>query len=399
MELKADTMAAPTVTRPLATPPDTSNPSGLNVEEISRWAKWVVLASIAAGVVSLVVIGITYMSQQRRIEELRQSWDEVFLATQDKTKLNDRIQALETLAPKIAGTPAHAYIVMELGNIYFEQAVNPKKAREERAEALEKATKLYELIATNEPFKSNDTFGPAATRAAAACYEQTANYDAAIKLMKDALAQPDIEKHYLYNPMVAQLGREYWLRSLAKIEKKEDPEPDRKEARTALGEALRNVGDKKDEQQQGTWHAEAEFIKAIIDKPGKALPDGKVPPEKAPPAPTPAPGDRKTDVEKKDDAKKPEAEAKKTDDKKADDKKTDEKKDDKKPDIKKDEAKKDGSIQLPNSENDPSVPANASGHVSFSQIQKMMKEGRPAFCNCPRCQAGNAPPAGVRMAD
>ncbi len=385
-------MAAPTVTRPLATPPETSNPSGLNVEEISRWAKWIVLACVIAGAVGLVVIGVVYVGQQRRTEELRQNWDEVYTATKDKTKTNDRIQALETIAPKVAGTPAHAYILMELGNIYFEQAVNPKKAREERTEALDKATKLYELVATNEPFKSNETFGPAATRAAAACYAQTANYDAAIKLLKDALAQPDIEKHYLYNPMVAQLGREYWLRSLAKAEKKEDPEPDRKEARTQLGEALRNVGEKKEDSQG--WRGEAEFIKAIIDKPGKALPDGKVPPEKAPPAPTPPPGDRKTDAEKKDDAKAP-ADAKKTEDKKPDEKKTDEKK----PDIKKDEAKKDGSIQLPNPENDPSVPANTSGHLSFSQIQKMLKEGRPAFCNCPRCQAGSAPPAGVRMAD
>jgi tetratricopeptide (TPR) repeat protein len=376
------------------------------MEDVARWAKWVVLACVIVGVVGLITVAVLYTSQQRRTEELRQKWDEVYTATKEKTKLNDRIQALEAIAPKIAGTPAHAYVLTELGNIYFEEATNAKKSREERAEALDKSTKLFELVATNEPFKSNPAFGPVAARSAALAYEQAGNYDAAIKLLNDALAQNDIEQHYLYNPMVAQLGREYWLRSLNKIKENKDPESDRKDAREQLSKALRSTATRDD---QG-WRGEAEFIKALIDKPGKALPDGKVPPEKAPPAPAPkAEGEKKDGAQAtdtKDDAKVP-ADAAKTDNKtppapaevkKTDEKKPDEKKDDK--NIKKDDAKKDGSIQLPNLDSDPaSVPASASGHLSFSQVQKMLKEGRPAFCNCPRCQAGNAPPAGVRMAE
>lgn len=42
-------------------------------------------------------------------------------------------------------------------------------------------------------------------------------------------------------------------------------------------------------------------------------------------------------------------------------------------------------------ENDPLPDAEPAPHLSFSQIQKALKEGRTSFCNCPRCR-GISPP-------
>jgi hypothetical protein len=211
-------------------------------------------------------------------------------------------------------------------------------------------------------------------------------------------------------------------------------ESDRESARKKLTDALRSIT--KAERPE-KWRETAEYVKSLVDKPGKALPDGKAPPEKpraaekvenkaapapvpapgdakaatpvpadakAAPAPVPAPGDAKAATPVPADAKAAPAPANadKKDEPKKDEPKKDEKaKDDKdkKSELKKDGAKDSGEAEIPNLDGDPSaVPASASGHLTFAQIQKALKEGRPAFCGCPRCAGGTAVPAAARIA-
>lgn len=407
-------MATPTVTRPLATPPaNTSNlPGGLSMETVSRFAKWIVVGCLIAGFAALVVAVIVYWQQEQRSDSLRRKWDAVYTATKDKKRSRDSIAALETAAqdPEIYGSPVHAYVLMELGNRYFDAAVDVKHDIVERNQALDKATKLFELLATQEPFKSNPIYGPAASQDAALAYEQARNYDNAIKILSDQLAQDGMDAHYLYNPMLAQLGRVYWLRSLdeasdaekAKETKDEanaaaklkECDSDRENARKKLTDALRAIAKG---NQTERWRENAEYIKSLVDKPGKALPDGKAPPEKVKPA-DPKPEETvkfeskgstliPTVTPEKKDAAEPKKEEKK-----------DVPKDDKKDELKKN-GKESGSIEMPPGELDGgAVPASPSGHLTFAQIQKALKEGRPAFCQCPRCVGANAIPSGARIA-
>ena len=397
-------MAAPTVTRPIAPPTDAAASSALKVEEIARWAKWVVLAVVVGGVIALFAVIIVSYTEQKQNDELRKKWDDVYTAVKDKTKAVDRIVALEGVMQKIAGSPAHCYALLALGNLYFEQATNARFARDERNSALEKATRIYEMIVQTEPFHSNLAFAPLATSSLATAYEQDGKYDDEIKLLDGAVNEPNAVERHLYKQLQAQLGRAYWLRSMKKSEAGQSPEADRKDARKHITEALRTT-----ENDRGgeAWREEAEFIKAVTEAPGKALPDGKAPAERVKPDPEKK-ADDKDNKDKKDstDVKKPEEKkdaAAPATPAAPNDKKPEAKPDEKKApkaDEPKTEPKKDGSINLPDDPAvDPSVPVSPSGHLTFSQIQKALKEGRPAFCNCPRCQAGNAPPAGVRLAD
>jgi tetratricopeptide (TPR) repeat protein len=406
------------------------------METVSRFAKWAVLGCLIAGAAALLAVVIVYYQQEQRSDSLRHKWDLVFAALKDKKRASEQVAALEKIAedPEIKGSWVHAFILMELGRSYLEDAGNVKLYKDERNAALDKATKLFELLATNEPFKSNQTYGPAAAQNAALAYEQARKYDQAIKLLNDQLASDGMEAHYLYNPMLAQLGRNYWLRSLNEAPGSKEYESDRESARKKLTDALRSIT--KAERPE-KWRETAEYVKSLVDKPGKALPDGKAPPEKpraaekvenkaapapvpapgdakaatpvpadakAAPAPVPAPGDAKAATPVPADAKAAPAPANadKKDEPKKDEPKKDEKaKDDKdkKSELKKDGAKDSGEAEIPNLDGDPSaVPASASGHLTFAQIQKALKEGRPAFCGCPRCAGGTAVPAAARIA-
>src|SRR4029077_11749221 len=92
-----------------------------------------------------------------------------------------------------------------------------------------------------------------------------------------------------------------------------DKDKDRTAAREKLADVLRQAGD----QEQGKWREQAEFIKSLLDKPGKALPEGKIPPPKTPVAPLVGGAGP---VEKKDDpAAKKDEPAKKPDEPKKED--------------------------------------------------------------------------------
>jgi len=364
------------------------------------------------GIITLVAVLIASYTEQTQTTELRQKWDEVYLATKDKTKLPERIAALEGVMPKIVGSPAHGFALMSLGNLYFEEATSPKYAHDERTDALNKATQIFKMLTETEPFRSNMTFKPMAIGALASAYEQDGKLDDAINLLdgdKKGVNDPDIVVHQMYKPLEAQTGRLYWLRSVKKAEAGQDPESDRKAARTHLTDSLRTS---EGEAGSPAWKEEAEFIKALTDNPGQALPGGKAPPEKRE---ADKKDEKKADEPKKDEPKKDGADAKKPEEKKdaapaptaPADKKADDKTKPADPKAEpKAEPKKDGSVKLPDSQEAPvdesaAVPTSASpsGHLTFSQIQKALKEGRPAICNCPRCQMANMPPAGARLAD
>ena len=313
-------MAAPTVSRPAH--PDLKedeSKSPFNAANAAQWAKWVIIGSLGAGVVALIVVAIVTWNERTRTEKARREWDQVFVALKDKTKPEDRIAALEGIAEKVVGTPAHAYVLMQLGDIFFTEAVKPEKLPEERAAALKKAVDLFKLVSSQTPFSDNPAFGPLALQDAALALEQAGEYDQAIQFLENGLARPDLENtSFLYNKLVAQLGRLYYLRSLKKTEAGQDPKPDAENARKRLADALRAVGPKTDDpefmqRQDAEFIREIQYLKSLVDKPGKLLPDGVPPPpkpkveEKKPDAGAESKAAPKTDEAKKDAPKKDEA--------------------------------------------------------------------------------------------
>jgi hypothetical protein len=240
----------------------------------------------------------------------------LYEALKDKTNTADRKAALESLAETVKGTKTHAYVMMELAGIYFDEALDAVKTPEEKKTALEKATKLYKFVASEELYANDPMFGPFAVQGTATALEQAQEYDAAIGLLEEKL--PKLEKHLLYNQLVAQLGRLYWLRAL----QHNNDEKDCDTAREKLAEVLRTedgIMKYGDRSMTTEWRKQAEYIKSLVDKRGKALPKGTaVPPVKMPagaaetktvPVAIPVP-EKKADapkVEAKPDAKKDEA--------------------------------------------------------------------------------------------
>jgi tetratricopeptide (TPR) repeat protein len=377
-------MAAPTVTRPVAVEEEQPKSGFATSENAAQWAKYVIIGALAIGVAALIAVAVATTQEKSRVESSRKTWDEVFLALKDKTKPEERIAALEGVAPKIAGTTAHAYVLMLLGDLYFEDAIKPEKYPEEKAAALQKSIKLFELVATSEPYKNSPAYGALAVECAALAHEQGGNYDAAIKLLNEAVSRADLETHYLYNKLVGDLGRMYYMRSLQKPADSKEAQDDRELARKKISDALRAAGAKKDDElayqrNDAEYIKQLEFIRSLVEKPGSALPDGKAPPVKLPKTPVDQGVERAVDPAKKD-------EPKKEDTKKEEPKKEEPKKEEKKADE-----KKSGALEVPADTGRASVPASASGHVSFAQIQQMLKEGRTAFCHCPRCDTTNIP--------
>jgi len=336
--------------------------SGFAAEQISQWARYVVLALIGVGVAGLIALGVVSMSENKRAEKARKNWDHIYKALKDKSKPDEVMAAFEKVAPEVVGSPTHAFVLMQLGDMHFKEGISPTKNPEDRAASLKKAQALFETVATKEPYSSNPAFGPVAVEGLSLSLEQAKDYDKAISLLEDNLKK--WESHFLYSKLTAQLGRLYWLRSETK-DKPEDKEKDREAARQKLGEVLRQGS----ANSQGAWRDQAEYVKSLVDKPGKALPDGKAPPVKAAAAATPAgagaapatPGTATTPaVPAKTDAK---IELKK-------DEKTEEK-------------KKTGNLEQ--KQDNETAAGSSSGHLSFAQIQKALKEGRTAFCGCVRC--------------
>lgn len=164
---------------------------------------------------------------------------------------------------------------------------------------------------------------------------------------------------------------------------------------------------------KASWREQATYLKALLEPAGRMLKNG-VPPVK--PEPPAAKADEKKDDakdkaktgdtkapetkegEKKESEKKDEKAADKKDEKKDAPKADPAKKEEPKKDEKKDDAKKTGSVEPDNNNDladDPSAPRQ---HLTYAQIQTLLKQGRPALCQCPRC-ANTDKAIGAKLAE
>lgn len=284
-------------------------------------------------------------------------------------------------------------------------------------------------------------------------------YDEAIKGLhaslykdesKDADALKDMKKHFLFNKLNAQLGRLYWLRGLRKAEleyskledeRKKSAKPDpaakpedvakanevaQSEERIKASEAAKADNewalfyikpalesgtssvekDRYGADFKGAWRQEAAYIKSLIDPVGKMMPDGKAPPMKVevkkeeskkdepktdkpatpatPPTPpaTPAPTSPATPATPTTPTT-PVTPAPVTPP--ADKPKTE-------------EPKKAGSLQRSDSQESVASETGSSQHMTYAQIQAMIKQGRSAMCQCPRC-ANSDKAVGAKLAE
>ena len=275
-------MDAPTVSRPLPKPMNEMKNEGfITMASAVLWVRRVVIILAILGSLALAAVLNANWNEGKRLGRVRQQWDDVYKALKDKVKPDDRIVAFEGIAEKLIGSPAHAYVLMELGHLYLEKSQKPEKEKSERDAALKKSIDLYVVVASHEPYKSNPSFGPIAAENAALAMEQAENYDGAIDLLNTTLDSPQMREHFLYNKMVAQLGRVYWLRSLKKTTDGIDAKVDREAAKSRLAEVIRPSNTMVDQPE---WYDQSEYIKSLLDGFGKALPDGKAPPEKQKPA-------------------------------------------------------------------------------------------------------------------
>ncbi len=433
-------MSAPTnVIRPSASVVDEPKSGHTPAPEMdwAHYVKWGLVGAVALAAIGLTSsLYVTY-AEKSASNKLRSEWDEYHSALSEKKSDDDRMEALEKLAdnPKIKGTAVHAFVLASLAHANFEIGQNPRRQVETRAAALERAVLLNRMLATTEPFKSHPSFGPFAVQNLALALEQkqtndpgTQFYDEAIKELhgalykdesKDADPVKEMKKHFLFNKLNAQLGRLYWLRGLRKAElefaKLEDerkkaakPDPAAKpedvakanEAAQSEERAKASAAAKTDNEWalfyikpalesgtssvekdrygadfKGAWRQEAAYIKSLIDPVGKMMPDGKAPPMKV---------EVKKEEPKKDEAKKDEA--KKDEVKKDEPKKEGEKTEEpKKDESKKDEPKKAGSLQRNDAQESIASETGSSQHMSYAQIQALIKQGRSALCQCPRC--------------
>lgn len=422
-------MAAPTVTRPRATlAPETASTQASKVDW-ATYSRYLLMVALVVGLVGMATAWFLKISEDSREARVRAQWDEVYKGMKDKKSASERIAALETLAEneKIKGTTAHASVLMELAQEHVDMAQNAKRGLDERKKSRDSAALIYKFVAETEPFKNNPAFGPLAVRGLAVVYEQAQadlpekdtklGLDMAINTLTDALFQgkgvdaPPVESmkaHYLFNPMQAQLGRLYWLRS--QMKQGAEQEADLKLARNYINKAIEAPPPEEERQaMQGAarrgrlpqalaaWRETAAYIKSLLDAPGKMVKDG-VPPMKEKPAEKkddkqpapPAPNTNATDKNTPAQPAKVETPAK-PDAAKPDAKKEEPKKEEpKKNEPKKEEPKKTGSTESPDaptlaSYSDTPPPA---AHLSYAQIQKLLKEGKSALCQCPRCVDG-----------
>ncbi|HLX61469.1 MAG TPA: hypothetical protein VKX17_09325 [Planctomycetota bacterium] len=471
-------MPVPTVTRPSASVVPETKPgqSGSTSIDWTQWARWFLIGAIVLGAFGIAYSLVVWYSERSHTKTLTAQWDELYSKTEKPKTEESRIEALEQACedPKIKGTAAHGYALMQLASANFDISESARRQPESRAAALERAVRIYEMLSSTEPFKSHPSFGPVALSNLGIAYEQQIFaqdkplefYDKAIDTLqsglymdksKDADPIPSMKTHFLFDKMNAQLGRMYWLRSLRRIdlakaadekiaadkaaadkaaadkaaadkaaadkdkknEKKDEKKDEKKEEKNEvddskyqqLGEADRALALKyikyaldlgvpttESERFGGSgmkapWREQAGYLRALLEPAGKMLKNG-VPPVKPEPPPQKADAEKKD--EKKDAAQKSDAKAPDT---KAGEKKAEKpaEKKDEKPADKKDDAKKTGSVEPDNADlaDDPSVPRQ---HLTYAQIQQLLKQGKPALCQCPRCaNAGKA--IGAKLAE
>ena len=410
-------MSAPTVTRPSTTVVEET----AHVKSAIDWAAYArygLIAAVVLGAAGVIGTFVVNNGEQNREAKVRGEWDVVFKGLKDKKKIEERIEALESIAQndKIKGTSAHGYAVMQLAGLHFDLAQNSKKPQNERAAAIERAIALYDFIAKTEPFKSNPSFGPFAVRNLALAYEQaqtqltgTEHFDKAINFLSESLYQGKgenaapvaaMQAHYLFDPMRAQLGRLYWLRAQRKDAAAAKADLD--SARFYINKALEipASADEKDAMRYpqyrtgkstAAWRTEAAYLKSLLDSAGKLLPDGKAPAMKEEKK-----ADEKADASKPGEVKKDEV--KKVEPPKADAKPVEPKQDEPKKEEPKKEEKKAGSAPTPIGQNAPilasrgvendDAPPSGSEHLTYAQMQQLLKAGKPSMCLCPRCANG-----------
>ncbi|MEI6236333.1 MAG: hypothetical protein WCT04_25025, partial [Planctomycetota bacterium] len=124
----------------------------------------------------------------------------------------------------------------------------------------------------------------------------TKYYDDAIKTLRGAMykddakeADPtkDMKSHFLFNKMTAQLGRLYWLRGLKKIELDANKSADAAKGdndfalyyvKQALDSGISAVEkDRFGKDFKGNWREEAAYIKSLLEPIGKMMPGGVAP--------------------------------------------------------------------------------------------------------------------------
>jgi hypothetical protein len=395
-------MAAPTVTRPTAV---VDQPSSSSTIDWVRYAKWALVAAIALTAVGVVSFFYSAHVEEKYADDCRKQWDAYYTTTkpadEEDSTIEDKIEVLEKACevPALQGKAPHGFALMRLGNIHFNMGISPRKSPEFRRDELVRAEKVFELLATTEPFKSQSDFGMPALQALCATYEQqqvaatdnTERYDKAISLLRPALFQAGdseplpvaaAKTHFLFDKMTAQLGRLYWLRSLREdaMKKTDAAAADRAQAlyfvKTSLESGLSSAEKEMGDRLKAAWREDAAYIKSLLDKSGKMIVDGKIPAAKPEP--------EKKDDAKKDDAKKAEPAADKP---KADAPKADKPNEEPKP--KAEEPKKMGSLSLESPAPLAADDTGAPQHMSYAQLQQMLKQGKPALCQCPRCVGAN----------
>lgn len=282
------------------------------MEAWSGVISWTLYGLLAVLVIAVVLVLVEGQRKEKRIIELRTSWDQYFLAFKDKEAANskglenaERIPILEGLWEKTKGTPVQPFVALELAQAHFresEEAIkDPQTGQRMRMEdalkkqnaSLKKARDVFNTVRTNWP--ENPAYGPLGYEGAALCNEQIKEYTDAINLLEEAVKK--YPKHFLAEKMRYDLARNYWLRALK-------TEADGKNAAEDREKALDNIsrtGSEASDQNVSpmSWRFQARYLRSLLEKKDEALkvfPDGKPPAKPAPvqaqpanaPAPTPA---------------------------------------------------------------------------------------------------------------
>jgi hypothetical protein len=257
--------------------------------------------------------------------------------------------------------------------------------------------------------------------------DNTEYYDKAIKTLKTGLyrdetkeAEPigSMKTHFMFDKMNAQLGRLYWLRARAKEqgdthkalmyvpfalwpyyvhmqeEKRTTDKADRDMALFYLKKADVGIPSLEKERmgQKAPWREEVTYLKALLEPPGKMLPTG------IPPAMKPEPKAEgfwekikpRAETKKEEEKAAPKAVESKPTENKAPEKKDEPKAGDKPAPVKEGEKKAGENKPTTDAQKIPAdyiadEPAAPQQHLTYAQMQALLKQGKTALCQCPRC--------------
>jgi tetratricopeptide (TPR) repeat protein len=263
------------------------------MEAWSGVISWSLYGLLAVLVIAVVLVLMDGQRKEKRLAELRASWDQYYLAFKDKeapgTKGLDnaeRIPVLEGLWEKTKGTPVQPFVALELAQAHYQEALDAEKdpasghrvrveeSIKKQAAALKKALDVFNVVRTSWP--DNPSYGPLGYEGAALCNEQLKDYSAAIGLLEDAVKK--YSKHFLAEKMRYDLARNYWLRALKTEADGKSAKDDREKALEHISRAISEVADK--DVSPMSWRFQARYLRSLIEKKDEALkifPDGKPP--------------------------------------------------------------------------------------------------------------------------